>query len=271
MNLIVDSSGQQARVDVPPRTDDLDLVAVDTSAELLRYLEVLRVRAGKLSSRVLAVNARRAGMSLSKTTASKIINGSLFPSRDQLLAFVRACNVPPAGAQPWVRAWERVMQTAEQERRQGEEVGQRAAEIAEAVREAEREWRAAQIRAAEQEQELRILHLVNQEPWFLDMIRWAGPPVRGAGWRHTVIQWSKAPGDRVEAYEPLATFHTEGVIAGKPHISETEVKLIEPGVLQEIFVGVGETFEDGEYVAAVIRFAGSGLRFPTTGDWARER
>ncbi|TDD93703.1 helix-turn-helix domain-containing protein [Actinomadura rubrisoli] len=95
-------------VDIAPGTQDLDLAAVATDAELVARLRMLRARAGKLSLRDLEFRARRAGLHLTRTTASKILNGDRAPTRDELIALVHACMVSAEDLGPWVAAWERI-------------------------------------------------------------------------------------------------------------------------------------------------------------------
>ncbi|WP_242911473.1 helix-turn-helix domain-containing protein [Actinomadura terrae] len=94
--------------DIPPDIHDLNLAAVATDAELVASLRILQARAGRLSLRELESRARRAGLHLPRATANKILNGDRAPTRDELIALVRACKIPADQLRPWVAAWERI-------------------------------------------------------------------------------------------------------------------------------------------------------------------
>ncbi|MFB4318798.1 PQQ-binding-like beta-propeller repeat protein [Actinomadura sp. 21ATH] len=95
-------------MEVPPNTGDMDLGAVATGERLLELLQLLHIRAGRPAYRTMQTRARDLGLALSKTRVGEILNGTRPPSRHDLIAFVRACDVPAAGVEPWVRAWERL-------------------------------------------------------------------------------------------------------------------------------------------------------------------
>lgn len=101
----MDSCGHGAEVDDQLNTSDLGIDAVSTRAELTALLQEVHVRAGMPSVRDLEARTRHA---VSKTVAAEMLNGTRFPQKTAMIAFLRACRVQDAELQSWEGAWDRV-------------------------------------------------------------------------------------------------------------------------------------------------------------------
>jgi hypothetical protein len=95
-------------LDDAPYTDDLDLGAVSTRADLAARLRLVHLRADSPSLRTLEVRTRHSGTPLSKTSVADMLKGARFPRKAVMVAFLRACGVPDDKMDPWQRTWERV-------------------------------------------------------------------------------------------------------------------------------------------------------------------
>ena len=91
-----------------PYTDDLDLDAVTTRADLADRLRLVRIRADNPSLRTLETRARHRGDQLSKTVVGEMLKGVRHPSKAAMVAFLRACEVPADKIGSWQRTWDRV-------------------------------------------------------------------------------------------------------------------------------------------------------------------
>ncbi len=95
-------------LDDAPYTDDLELGAVGTRADLAARLRLVHLRADSPSLRTLEVRTRHSGTPLSKTSVADMLKGTRFPRKAVMVAFLRACGVPDDKMEPWQRTWERV-------------------------------------------------------------------------------------------------------------------------------------------------------------------
>jgi transcriptional regulator with XRE-family HTH domain len=98
-------------VDDAPFTGDLDLDAALTREQLAEHLRIVHLRADRPSLRALAIRTRHDATPLSKTTVSEMLNGSRFPRKAVMIAFLQACGLSDARTEPWRRAWERIATT----------------------------------------------------------------------------------------------------------------------------------------------------------------
>jgi hypothetical protein len=102
-------------VDNAPFTDDLDLSAVSTRAELAGLLREIRLRADKPSLRALEASTRHTSTPLSKSAVAEMLRGARLPRKARMIAFLKACGMRGTDIESWQRAWERV--AAMEERR----------------------------------------------------------------------------------------------------------------------------------------------------------
>lgn len=107
-------------LDDAPFTDDLDLGAVSTRADLAARLRLVHLRADNPSLRTLEVRTRHSGTPLSKTVVADMLKGARFPRKAVMVAFLRACGVPDDKMDPWQRTWERVASREAGSTRHGE-------------------------------------------------------------------------------------------------------------------------------------------------------
>ena len=107
-------------LDDAPYTDDLDLDAVSTRADLAARLRLVHLRADSPSLRTLEVRTRHTSTHLSKTTVADMLKGARFPRKAVMVAFLRACGVPDDKMDPWQRTWERVASREAAPTRHGE-------------------------------------------------------------------------------------------------------------------------------------------------------
>ena len=110
-------------LDDAPFTDDLDLGAVSTRADLAARLRLVHLRADNPSLRTLEVRTRHSGTPLSKTVVADMLKGARFPRKAVMVAFLRACGVPDDKMDPWQRTWERVASREEGPTRHGKTQG----------------------------------------------------------------------------------------------------------------------------------------------------
>jgi hypothetical protein len=89
-------------------TQDLQLEAVVSRADLAGLLQTVRSRADDPSLRALEVRTRHASTPLSRSVVSEMLRGIRFPRKGAMLAFLRACGVPEEELETWRCAWDRV-------------------------------------------------------------------------------------------------------------------------------------------------------------------
>jgi len=106
-------------LDDAPYTDDLDLGAVSTRADLAARLRLVHLRADNPSLRTLEMRTRHSGTPLSRTSVADMLKGARFPRKAVMVAFLRACGVPDDKMDPWQRTWERVASREEGPTRHG--------------------------------------------------------------------------------------------------------------------------------------------------------
>jgi hypothetical protein len=95
-------------VDPAPYTDDLDLAAVHTRADLAAVLREVRIRADNPSLRALEAKTRHGDIPLSKTAVAEMLKGVRLARKAVMIAFLQACGVQDAELDVWQRTWERV-------------------------------------------------------------------------------------------------------------------------------------------------------------------
>ncbi|HXL89665.1 MAG TPA: FxSxx-COOH system tetratricopeptide repeat protein [Streptosporangiaceae bacterium] len=88
--------------------DHVDPTPAKTSADLARYMQMLRVRADSPAYRVLEKRALGKGRSLPRTTLGEVLSGRRFPSKAFLLTFVELCGVDPTIDRRWEITWNRL-------------------------------------------------------------------------------------------------------------------------------------------------------------------
>jgi transcriptional regulator with XRE-family HTH domain len=86
---------------------------INTPAELIRGMRVLRIHAGQPS--LAELKRRSPNRTLAPTTINEILLGQRLPSALVLARYVAACGVVTPESDRWARAWQRVMFSQQQD------------------------------------------------------------------------------------------------------------------------------------------------------------